>query len=52
LTVAEAKYKAALNVSAAVDARVTPVPKLCVPVKSSPLNDVHIACVLAIDISL
>jgi hypothetical protein len=28
LTVAEAKYKAALNVSAVVAARTTPVPKL------------------------
>ena len=38
LTVADAKYKAALNVSAAVDALVTPVPKLCVPVSNSPLK--------------
>ena len=47
LTVAEAKYKAALNVSAVVAARTTPVPKLWWPTSSSPLKLVQRACVLA-----
>jgi hypothetical protein len=47
LYVAEDKYKAALKVSAVVAARTTPVPKLCCPVSNSFMNEVHIACVLA-----
>ena len=38
LTVADAKYKAALKVSAVVAARITPVPKLWWPTSSSPLK--------------
>jgi hypothetical protein len=41
LTVAEDRYSAALNESP------VPVVKLCVPVSSSPINEVHIACVFA-----
>jgi hypothetical protein len=44
--VAEAKYSAALNVSAVLAARMGEVPKLCVAVISSPRNDVHIDWVL------
>jgi hypothetical protein len=43
LTVALARYKAALKVSAVVAARTTPVPKLWWPTSSSPLKLVHIA---------
>jgi len=46
-TVAEAKYKAALNVSAVVAARTGATPKLWVAVKTSPRNEVHIDWVLA-----
>jgi len=45
--VAEAKYKAALNVSVADVARVGAVPKLCVAVRSSPMKEVHIEAVFA-----
>ena len=38
LMVALAKYKAALNVSAVVAARTTPVPKLWWPTSNSPLK--------------
>jgi hypothetical protein len=47
LTVAEAKYNAALKVSAVATPRVGAVPKLWVAVSNSPLNEVHIACVFA-----
>jgi len=47
LIVADAKYRAALNVSAVVAARIGAVPKLCVAVKTSPKNEVVIACVFA-----
>jgi hypothetical protein len=43
LIVAEAKYKAALNVSAVVAARMGAVPKLWVPVSNWVLKEVHIA---------
>ena len=43
LIVAEARYSAALKLSAAVDPRMGAVPKLCVAVSSSPMNEVHIA---------
>ena len=46
-SVAVVRYNAPLNVSAALDARVGAVPKLCVAVRSSPMNDVHMLCVLA-----
>ena len=39
---AEAKYKAALNVSVADVALVGAVPKLWVAVINSPMNEVHI----------
>jgi len=42
LMVAEAKYSAALNVSAVVAARIGATPKLCVAVISSPMKEVHI----------
>jgi hypothetical protein len=48
LTVAEVKYKAALNVSAVVAARIGAVPKLCVAVSISPMKEVHIDAVFAI----
>jgi len=47
LIVAEAKYNAALKVSAVEPARVGEAPKLWVAVSNSPLNEVHIACVFA-----
>jgi hypothetical protein len=47
LTVALAKYKAALKVSAVVAARTTPVPKLWWPTSSSPLKLVQRDCVFA-----
>jgi len=46
-TVAEVKYRAALNVSAVVAARIGAVPKLWVAVSTSPKNEVHIAWVFA-----
>jgi hypothetical protein len=46
--VAELVYKAILKVSAAVLARITPVPKLCVPVRICTLKEVVIACEIAI----
>ena len=52
LTVAEAKYKAALKVSAVVAARTTPVPKLWWPTSSSPLKLVQRACVFAMIVLL
>jgi hypothetical protein len=48
LSVAEAKYNAPLKVSAVVTARIGAVPKLCVAVVNSPINEVHIDCVFAI----
>jgi hypothetical protein len=48
LTEAEAKYKAALKVSAVVAARMGATPKLCVAVRISPRKLVAIACVFAI----
>jgi hypothetical protein len=45
--VEEVKYKAALNVSAVVAARIGAVPKLWVAVMSSPMNEVHMLCVFA-----
>jgi hypothetical protein len=47
LTVAETKYNAALKVSAADVPRVGAVPKLCVAVSNSPMNEVVIDCVFA-----
>jgi hypothetical protein len=47
LMVAEAKYNAALKVSAADVPRVGAVPKLCVAVSNSPMKEVHIDWVLA-----
>jgi hypothetical protein len=47
LIVAEVKYRAALNVSAVVAARMGAVPKLWVAVMSSPMKLVVIACVFA-----
>jgi hypothetical protein len=47
LNVAADVYRAILNVSAAVEARTTPVPKLWIPSRISTLNDVAIACVIA-----
>jgi hypothetical protein len=52
LNVAEAKYSAALNVSAVVAARIGATPKLWVPVRISPLNEVHIACVFGMTFPL
>ncbi len=46
-TVADARYNAALKASVAPDARMGAVPKLCVPVINSPINEVHIDCVFA-----
>jgi len=46
-SVAEAKYKAALNVSAVVAARMGDAPKLWVAVINSPKNEVHMDCVFA-----
>jgi len=48
LTVADVKYKAALNVSAVVAARIGATPKLCVAVRTSPMKEVHIDAVFAI----
>jgi hypothetical protein len=45
--VADVKNNAALNVSAAPDARTGAVPKLCVAVSTSPKNEVHMDCVFA-----
>jgi len=47
LIVAEVRYRAALNVSAVVAARIGAVPKLCVAVNNSPMNEVHIDWVFA-----
>jgi hypothetical protein len=48
LIVADAKYKAALNTSAVVAARIGETPKLWVAVNSSPMKLVVIVCVFAI----
>ena len=47
LIVDEVRYRAALNVSAVVAARIGAVPKLWVAVKTSLKNEVVIACVFA-----
>jgi hypothetical protein len=47
LTVAEAKYNAALKLSTVEAARMGATPKLWVAVINSPINEVHIAWVLA-----
>jgi hypothetical protein len=47
LSVADAKYKAPLNVSAVDAARIGDAPKLWVAVINSPKNEVHIAGVFA-----
>jgi hypothetical protein len=47
LIVADAKYKAALNVSAVLAARMGEAPKLWVAVISSPRNEVAMLCVFA-----
>jgi hypothetical protein len=47
LIVAEARYNAALNVSAVVAARIGATPKLWVPVRTSDRNEVQRLCVFA-----
>jgi len=47
LMVADAKYNAALKVSAVVAPRIGAVPKLWVAVSSSPMKEVHIDWVFA-----
>jgi hypothetical protein len=47
-TVADARYNAALKESVAPVARIGAVPKLCVAVSNSPINEVHILWVFAI----
>ena len=52
LIVAVVTYNAALNVSAVLAARIGAVPKLCVPVRSSAINEVHMDWVFATIFSL
>jgi hypothetical protein len=47
LIVADVRYRAALNESAVVAARIGATPKLWVAVSTSPKNEVAIACVFA-----